>query len=233
MNSIIINNENGVITDPKILKHLFNVLKVEVGDNIRVTVLNQGLGQAKILKLTEKFCEVEIASLTKQAHAEVHLIVGLSRPQTLKKVLEHGTTMGVTHFHFYPATLSEKSYATSKIFEQQELDDLLHAGLSQSNLYYQMPQVKIENYNPAAKFGDFTQKYILEFSTSNSFLDSKINFTSPIVLSIGPERGFVKEDIVHFEKAAFEKIKISASTLRVEHAVFTALAQLELISKKF
>jgi RsmE family RNA methyltransferase len=230
MNSIIISNENGVINEPKIINHLHTVLKSKVGDILRVAILKKDIYAAEILTLDSKTCTLKLTLKEKSTLPWFNLIVGLSRPQTMKKILEHGTTFGALGFHFFKADLSEKSYLDSKIFIDQALHEFLIDGLAQSGIYTHLPSFILEKYNPASQYKNRPeQKFILDLETENTFHDFKIDKTLPIHLAIGPERGFTKNDIAEFHQAGFKSVKISSTILRVEHATYAAIAQLELL----
>jgi 16S rRNA (uracil1498-N3)-methyltransferase len=233
MNSIILSDDQNIITDPKVLTHLHQNLKLNIGDEVRVTLLNKGIAKARVQFIDEKKCQFEILSLNELVPSWIDLVVGISRPQTMKKILEHASTFGVSNFHFYKAELSEKSYLDSKIYETESINELLDLGLSQSALYATRPNVQLHKYNPASLFEQNNQKFILDLSGDKTFLDYEIDFKSPIMLSIGPERGFIKSDIELFHQAGFKSVKISSSILRVEHAVYSAISQLELLRKQF
>jgi RsmE family RNA methyltransferase len=232
MNSIIISDENGVITDPKIMGHLHTVLKSKVGDILRIGVLNHDIYSGEILNLDQATCVLKLTLVEKAELPWFNLIVGLSRPQTMKKILEHGTTFGASGFHFFKAELSEKSYLDSKIFSGQAYNEFMLDGLSQSGIYTHMPSFALEKYNPASQYQKKTaQKFILDLDTDNTFHDYTIDKTLPLHLAIGPERGFTRNDIVEFHQAGFQSVKISSTILRVEHAVYAAIAQLELLKQ--
>ncbi len=233
MNSIILKDQSGLINDPVTLAHLHNTLKSKIGDKLKCTVLNVGLTQAHIVSISAHFCELKLGPIQPGAKQWVDLVVGLSRPQTSKKILEHATTFGVRKIHFYKAALSEKSYLASKIFEAQAYEEFLINGLSQSALYDRLPEFKLDKYNPAAQYKNEAQKFVLDLNGKTSFLNSPIDFEKPITIAIGPERGFISEDLEHFHSSGFESIKISSSILRVEHAVYCAFSQLELLRNKF
>lgn len=231
MNSIILNQDSSEIVDLKILNHLHQTMKVAVNDTIRVTRLNHDRQLAKIIELTPTQCRLSFIQNEKASEPWIDLVVGVSRPQTMKKILEHGSTYGVGNFHFYRAALSEKSYLDSKIFEKNSIEEHIHLGLSQSALYFREPKVFQYKYNPAKNFENISQKFILDLEGNKSFSDYNIDFDKPIVISIGPERGFITEDINRFREAGFQSVKVSESILRVEHAAYSAMAQLELLKK--
>lgn len=231
MNSVILTNDSNEITDLKILNHLHHTLKLAINDTIRVTRLNRDRQLARVVELTPNLCRLALIQEEKFSRPWIDLIVGVSRPQTMKKILEHGATYGIGNFYFYRAALSEKSYLDSKIFEKESVEELLRLGLSQSALYFKEPIVHQHKYNPAKKFETIEQKFILDLEGDKSFADYKIDFNKPIVISIGPERGFITEDLVRFKEAGFKSVKVSESVLRVEHATYSALAQLEILKK--
>lgn len=235
MNSIILNSSDGAITDPQVLEHIIHNLKASVGDRYKCTVLDRGLCIGTIKTLSPSLCQLDLSNIQSPTPQWFNLIVGVSRPQTSKKVLEHATTFGAKSIHFFKAMLSEKSYLDAKVFEQKEFNDYLLAGLSQSALYSSLPKVKVDKYNPADSYKEHSQKFILDLNAKDNFLDlsSSINFDTEVTLAIGPERGFISEDIERFHQAGFKSVKISSSILRVEHAIYSAVSQLELIRGRY
>lgn len=233
MNSLILKDSIGKIFEPHVLGHIHNTLKLAVGDDVKCTVLNQGRSQGTVTELRPDFCQLNLTSITPGEPQWFDLIVGLSRPQTTKKILEHASTFGANRFHFWKAALSEKSYLDSKIFKNKSYEEFLLAGLSQAAIYTQLPEFKLDHHNPAEQYRDAPQKFILDLKSDKSFSDAEIDFTKPITLAVGPERGFINEDLERFHHVGFTSIKISASILRVEHAVYSAISQLELLRKRF
>ena len=233
MNALIVSDQNGLITDSTILNHIHETLKLKIGDNVKCCVLNIGLFEAQVESISAKSCQLKLKNSLTSQKPWFDLIVGVSRPQTTKKILEHATTFGAGKIHFFKACLSEKSYLDAKVFENNSFLEHTNAGLSQSALYFQLPEVKIDKYNPATQYQNTSNKFILDLKAEQNFLDVEIDFNSRITLAVGPERGFIAEDIARFHEAGFKSVKISSSVLRVEHAIYSAISQLELIRKKY
>jgi RsmE family RNA methyltransferase len=233
MNSLILKDNTGLITDQFILNHIHQTLKLTVGDEIKCTLLNKGLATGVISELSAESARVNLGEIRPGASQWFDLVIGLSRPQTTKKILEHASTFGARRFHFFKAALSEKSYLDSKIFNDKAYEEFLLTGLSQSGLYTQQPEFQLDKYNPADQYKNKPQKFILDLKAEKSFLETKIDWNEPITLAIGPERGWIEEDLTHFHHAGFTSIKISSSILRVEHAVYSAISQLELLRSRF
>ncbi len=229
MNSLILRDATGKITDTYVLTHIHKTLKLSLGDAVKCTVLNQGSGLGKVIELNQNLCQLEIGPIIPGKRPWFDLVVGASRPPTCKKILEHATTFGARSFHFFKSSLSEKSYLDSNLFGDNNYEEYLIAGLSQSVIYTQLPKFQITRYNPADQYRPAPQKFILDLKTDKSFLDADIDFSKPITLAVGPERGFINDDLKPFHDADFTSIKISSSILRVEHAVYSAISQLELL----
>ena len=233
MNSLILKDDSGLITDTHLLTHIHTTLKLTPGDEVRCTVLNQGLSKGIVKEISPNFCQLILGPLVAAEKQWFDLVVGLSRPQTSKKILEHATTFGARRFHFFKAALSDKSYLSSKIFEHNSYEEFLLAGLSQAAIYSQLPEFKLDIYNPAEHYTDAPQKFMLDLKADKNFTKVEIDFNKPITLAVGPERGFINDDIEKFHHAGFTSIKISSSILRVEHAVYSAISQLELLRSRF
>lgn len=234
MNSLIIfehelKNNQATLSCPKRLLHLKQTLKVKVDQELEVTVLNHGLTRARVSELDNTQIVFNLSSkIDKPISPEWHLLVGLSRPPTMKKILEHGASLGVKHFHFLPTTLSEKSYADSKIWEEEKTRELLCDGLSQSATYWELPKVThYKSLRDLPDFNDFDKRILSLEANAQSM--SKIDKSEKLVLAFGPERGFTAKEDETLRSQGFNPVRIANSTLRVEIAVFATLGQCHLL----
>jgi len=239
MNSIILLNSELVeknvfeIKDVERLSHLRNIIKVSIDDSLKVTLINKGIAKALVKKIDDHLIQLEITSeFIHHKTPDIRLVVGVSRPQTSKKIIEHATSLGIKSIDFFKAELSEKSYLTSKVFtEDNQLEKLTMLGLSQSAKYCMPPIIKthlrkeaiVENLNKGE------QKLILSLNSKQTIIKNPLDLKKPIHLVIGPERGFTKNEEDYFINQGFRPVLISNSTLRVEIACFSALSQLELL----
>jgi len=137
--------------------------------------------------------------------------------------------MGASSFHFFKAELSEKSYLDSKLFQEDRHRQTALLGLSQSAVYYREPEITLNKYFPQSLLKPNHQKFILSLGAEKTFADYRPKANLPLTLAIGPERGWTQDEEIMLEHMNFLPVKISRSTLRVEHATFSALAQLEQI----
>lgn len=239
MNTIIIKNSDLLkpnlyrVQSKTIIHHIIKVLKLNVGETLKVCLLNEGVGTGVIQSLSNEEVTIFVKEedLLKKRAPWVNLIVGLSRPQTCKKVLELGTSMGVKSFKFLNAELSEKSYAQSKIFQNNTFEKYILNGLSQSSNLHIKPSLKVaKSFNE--NLGENEQKLILSPFSEKNLNDITIDFEKQITVAIGPERGWTDKEVNEFKSHNFLDVKISSSVLRVETATISILSQLELLKNK-
>tara|TARA_Y100001958_G_C21195805_1_gene523193 strand:+ start:330 stop:1055 length:726 start_codon:yes stop_codon:yes gene_type:complete len=240
MNTIIIKNSELLepdlyqIQNKEIVNHIQKVLKLKVGEALKVCLVNEGIGTGiiKSLSSAEAIIFLKKKNVLKKRNPWVNLIIGLSRPQTCKKVLELGTSMGVKSFEFLDAKLSEKSYAQSKVFQNNAFEKYLLNGLSQSSNLHIMPSLKVEKSLKKESGEEGEQKLILSPFSEKSLNDISLDFEKPITVAIGPERGWTGKEVEKFKSHNFLEVKISSSVLRVETATISVLSQLELLKNK-
>lgn len=218
------------ITDEYRLNHLQNILKIQTDQTLKITLLNKGLAEATVQDISDKKIELRLNSeITQNEHAEWHLLVGLSRPPTMKKILEHATSLGVTHFHFFTAKLSEKSYADSKIWEEKSSQKILLDGLSQSARYWKLPKISLHKTIESTPSFDGFDRRISSLADGSHIKMEKLDSKQPLVLAFGPERGFTQAEDNALRSKGFQAFSLGQGVLRVEIAVFSALGQCHLL----
>ncbi|MCP4704218.1 MAG: 16S rRNA (uracil(1498)-N(3))-methyltransferase [candidate division Zixibacteria bacterium] len=218
-------------------EHIINILKLSIGDEIEIGILNGSTGIAQIDSISSEQLTIKSKYLQPQIEIkpEKTLICALPRPQTVKKVLITSAMMGIKNIHFIRANRVEKSYYHSPLLEPGNIKPYLLEGLSQGK-NTQLPTVTIhkrfkpffEDYFPSV-CDDKTIKLLPDIETDcflNSFYSCGNN---PLALVIGPEGGWVPFEIDLMKETGFRPYRLSQSVLRVEHALTAALAQIELI----
>ena len=230
MNSVIINPDSHlgssqyVIDVPYRIKHIVDHLHLKVGDQFKATLLNQSMAIATLREIQKDRLLVDVESIKPVRQKNINLLVGISRPPTMKKILEHATSMGVTHFTIIPALLSEKSYFTSKIYNQDQIDSLLSLGIEQSALYYKMPSVTLSPHLTTKI--TTKEKILLHPDVSEKWFDLDVTNIDDITLAIGPERGWTKSEVDLLVSEGFKLMSMGSSRLRTEIATFAALSHL-------
>lgn len=217
------------IRNTKQIKHINEHLKLKENDSLKVSIVNKGIAETVIVSISKEEIQFKITTLKSPAFNEVKLIIGLCRPPSIKKIIEHGTAMGVTSFEFCKFDLSEKSYLQSSIFKESSLNELRLLGLSQSAHSYKWPEIKIVA-SPHTQWTTWEKNpgFILSPHTTKKINQTVIHNSSNNY-AIGPERGWSNQEVTKFKNIGFKEIKISNHILRVEIAVLSLLAQIELL----
>lgn len=223
-----------LIKDPIRIAHLRDHLKVELNQELKVVVPGRGLARGRIKKINP-WNEVHFDLKDFRAGEErwIDLYIGLCRPPSAKKIIEHGVGLPIRSITFFKADLSDKSYLTSKVFKEGFTKKLLDDGLSQAGFYHDTPQVKLATgpvQSLEIKNNDFS--YFLDLNEKLYFSRLLEDKALPLGLSlyIGPERGWSKREIDWFRESGFQGVAISKGIQRVELATFVALGQLEMVS---
>jgi 16S rRNA (uracil1498-N3)-methyltransferase len=244
MNRIIFSEKNRKVdendlfetTDPDVLFHLNRILGTNSAKSqniVKATLIGKGTGQAELLERNENKALFKFSHLSESPKPWFNLIIGLSRPPTLKKILEHATAFGAKSMYFFKAELSEKSYLQSKIWEEGNLSKTLKLGISQGGNYSHLPEVTLSPKLPESLIQDLPHKLLLDLK-SNQWMDKpQVDQTEPITFIIGPERGWTEKERETIIGLGATPIKTSSSILRTEMATFSILAQAELLRSSF
>jgi 16S rRNA (uracil1498-N3)-methyltransferase len=218
------------ISDAFRIEHLQSIIDIKVDKTYKAILIDKGLCQAKCVFIENETIKFTLSNFTHGEDRQFDLLVGLARPQTVKKVLEYSAGQPVRKIFFYKAMLSEKSYATSKVFEEKQLRNVLMQGLSQCGRYQTLPEVSVLMYYPENLLAGYSEKYTLSLESKTTVLDHPTILDKDVLFAIGPERGFTDPELKKFEESGFQEILLSKSILRVETAVIALCSQIELLT---
>ena len=216
--------------------HILDVLRRQVGDATDVGLLNGPRGKA-ILKSVDPQ-EVVFEFVWSQPPAPllpIDLIVGLSRPQTSRKILQEATSLGVRRIFFVNTDRGEPSYATSKLWTTDQWQRLVRLGVEQAfSTWTPEVQVGIEltdafNALAAAQVErgnalPSTQARICldNYEATIGLLDA-VGSASSVALAIGSERGWTEGERDQFRDHGFTLAQIGDRPLRTETATIAAI----------
>ena len=211
------------------VNHLNEIIGVNVGDQLRVCLVNWGNGTCIVESTHSDQVTLRLNDASRDLNAPLGLLLGLCRPPSMRKVIEHSTGMGVTHFFIIKCALSEKSYLNSRWLQPQKLGELLDLGMAQDYAVSRIPEVHIfENFKSFIEgsvnyLNPFESKIVLS-KNANQWMTNPKGYSC---FAVGPERGFTSGELKQLVELDFIETKVSESVLRVEHACFYGLSQLE------
>ncbi len=218
-------------------RHLRDVLKVSVGSRLRVGIPNGPQGQG-VVKSVEADILIQHdldgkSPPESSCGSDIHLILAMPRPRVLGRILSHVASLGVSSLTLCRSWHVEKSYLASDILNKERLKEHLLDGLEQARLT-RVPQV-----NVFPLFRPFVEdrldellprgsRWLLHPESGQGMAEVQVTRDQPLVLAIGPERGWTPFECDLLEERGFERVHLGAAILRVETALVTAIAQARL-----
>lgn len=206
-------------------RHIYRVLRKQVGDSIHITNGKGMLFTAEISSITDKKCEVEIVyAEEKNLHRNYHLSIAVAPTKNINRMewlVEKATEIGINQIIPIRTKHSER-----KQLKSERLTKISISALKQS-LQFHVPE--IQEMMPFSNFitSDFVkktqQKYIavcdqVVEEKRNQYLFDLLKPNSDILVLIGPEGGFIKEEIALAIENAFKPVSLGTQRLRTETA---------------
>jgi RsmE family RNA methyltransferase len=215
--------------------HIRNVLKVAVGDVLKIGRLNGELGQGAVRHLDSDIVELDCVFGQKPPRRSmVTLLMALPRPQTLKKVLLEASSLGLARFIFVRAHRTDNSYLQTKVLRDKNYLDYIHLGLEQSgdtlepalSVHRHFRRLLESELEPLIPSGSMKILADPEGATAIHKIRPK---QGSVVLAIGPEGGWIAPERSLFQSCGFESVSLGQRILRVETATVGLLSQLSVL----
>ncbi len=235
-------SNNRVIVFDRRAKHIVKVLGSDVGDRLKIGVINDRIGTGRILSINRKQPHrVELLlELTKVSEPKltIDLLLAMPRPIMLKRILSQATALGVGRFYLIQAKRVEKSYWKSSILKEEQCRFQLIQGLEQA-IDIHLPEVEVHK-----RFKPFVEDVLPKIKSHYSHLllahpEAKYSLVETItekpvkvLLAVGPEGGWIEYEINKFKEQGFTPCTMSERILKVDTAVIALHSQINL-AKEF
>ncbi|HEX9020455.1 MAG TPA: 16S rRNA (uracil(1498)-N(3))-methyltransferase [Nitrospirota bacterium] len=235
MNLLLLHKEDFVDGEDRVrlrgrrLRHVREVHRAGVGDELCVGLLGGNIGTGRVIRLDEENLELEVRlGRTPPPMLPVTLILALPRPKVLRRVLRSASAMGVKRIILLNSFRVEKSFWQSPLLGREAVREQLMLGLEQARDTI-LPEVLLKPL-----FKPFVE----------DDLPNLINGTLPLVahpqasddcpravsravtLAVGPEGGFITYEIEKLLSCGFTPVHLGERILSVETAVPALLARL-------
>jgi RsmE family RNA methyltransferase len=232
--------EKAELQGPRAL-YAYDTHGIREGQTVRVGVLGGLKGEARVLSATQAAIALELSLSENPLPPEpIDLIVGVSRPQTIKKVIQAAVMLGVRSLHFVRSEQGEKSYLQSRSLDE---DQILDESIKALEQVWDTRAPEILVHRTFAYF--LEKKYPVLISEVGRTLSLVAHPTgeplsapdrsrfsdSHVVVAIGPERGWSAQEIELFAQAGFKVIGLGDRVVRVEIALVLLMGQLQLLRR--
>ncbi|MEN9840653.1 MAG: hypothetical protein RL376_453 [Verrucomicrobiota bacterium] len=216
------------LADPR-AQHILKVLRRSPGDTFQAGLIDGPLGNATLLAADATALTLDFTpSHEPPPLPPITLLIGLPRPQTARDLLRDATTLGVAHIHFVSTERTDPNYASASLWTSGEWHRHLLTGAAQA-CDTRLPAVTwthslasaLASLPPATS----APRLALDNYEATHPLASALPCTlhSPLILALGPERGWGPADRTALRSADFTLCSLGGRVLRLETAATVAL----------
>jgi 16S rRNA (uracil1498-N3)-methyltransferase len=228
MNRVLLREQVGELVLPvqdSRFEHVRGVLRLKEGDAFDVGVINGPVGKATITTIGSHTLVAQCVwgSIPPPCPA-TGLIIGLSRPAVMKRLLVLLPTLGVRWIRVVAAGRSDPAYARSRLWQDRGWESYLIEGVEQAFHGTLVPEVRIfDDIRWAAKVVDAGAVCLaLDNYEATTGLEAGVAGRPPesvAWLAVGPERGWNGPDRKALRAAGFTLVDAGERVLKVETAV--------------
>ncbi|RDE22814.1 16S rRNA (uracil(1498)-N(3))-methyltransferase [Motiliproteus coralliicola] len=211
------------------LQHVLSVHRAQVGDSLKVGLIDGLIGQGRIIQLSSSQLELDVQlDQSPPPQLPLTLLLALPRPKMLKRIFQSCATLGVQELILINSYRVEKSYWQTPFLTEEKIREHLILGLEQG-MATQLPKVQLRK-----RFKPFVEDELPSICQGKTNLVAHPyhaqpcprGLTQPTVLAIGPEGGFIPYEIDKLADSGFQAIDLGQRILRVEAAIVAACARL-------
>lgn len=209
------------------LAHVRSVHRAAAGDALVVGAAGGRIGTGTVTRIDDDALEMDVAlDRDPPPPLPVTLVLALPRPKVLNRVIAGATSMGVKRIFLINAWRVEKSYWKSPRLSEENLLLQSVLGLEQARDTV-LPVIETRRF-----FRSFVEEELPAVATGTRALIAHPGGGAfprepgAVTLAIGPEGGFIAEEVASLERAGFATASLGERILRVETAVAVALARL-------
>ncbi len=221
--------DEAAIRDARRLRHLLDIQRVALGDQLKVGLLNGKLGIGTVTRLNGDEIQLKVSLTSAPPPAlPLSLVLALPRPKMLRRILQTTSTLGVKELFLINSYRVEKSYWQSPWLQPEEIFAQLLLGLEQAG-DTQMPRVELRK-----RFKPFVEDELPTLTKHRQALVAHPYSEQPCprqscestLLAIGPEGGFIDYEIEMLERQGFQGVHLGRRIMRVETAIPFLLGRL-------
>jgi 16S rRNA (uracil1498-N3)-methyltransferase len=206
------------------LEHVTTVHRAAVGDELVVGIAGGRIGRGVVTRLDDALEMQVTLDRDPPPPLPLTLILAVPRPKVLNRVLAGATSLGVKRILLINAWRVEKSYWKSPRMSAENLRAQSILGLEQARDTI-LPVIEQHRlFRPFIEEESFEGLKLVAHPIASRECPRQVK--EHVTLAIGPEGGFIAEELASLERAGFEPVTIGERILRVETAVAALIARL-------
>jgi 16S rRNA (uracil1498-N3)-methyltransferase len=207
------------------------VLSPNIGDTLKIGILNGAYGQAVVRNISSKAIRLECIWSDEQEvqPPTTSLILAMPRPKVFKRLLPQIASLGVDKLIITNASKVEKNYFATHWLKPDNYNKLIINGLEQSG------DTKVPNLRVVKRLKPFIEDELSILFPNHSrliahpYTDNKLSdvtISGNKLLAIGPEGGWDAFELEMFKKAGFQSFTLGSRILRSDTTTIAVLASL-------
>jgi RsmE family RNA methyltransferase len=211
------------------LRHVREVHRAKVGDDLAVGLLDGKMGWGKVLRLDDEALELALKLDQKPPpKLPLTLLIAMPRPKVLNRVVAAAASLGVARIVLLNAWKVEKAYWASPRMRPENLRDQLLLGLEQAKDTV-LPELRLGRL-----FRPFVEDELPGLLAGGTGLMAHPGtgvplpktLLPPLTLAIGPEGGWVDAEVQSLLKAGLQPLDLGPRILRTETALAALVGKL-------
>ena len=233
MNLVLLHDHDWISSDRVRLQdhraeHLRGLLKVQLGDRVRVGQIGGLRGEGVVVEITPDALQLQVnLDQPPLPRHRFDLVLALPRPKMLRRILRTVAEFGVGHVHLIHTVRVEKSYWQSPLLRPAKVQEALMAGMERSSDTV-APTIHVHK-----RFRPFVEDKLVPLCAGRpcwiAHMDGERSLAEvppvPAVVMIGPEGGFVPFEVALAEQVSAQRVHLGGRVLSVDTALPAALAQ--------
>jgi len=211
------------------LEHVYNVHRARVGDILRVGLLNGNMGQGCITTLDAHNLEMEVLlDQPPPPKLPLSLVIALPRPKVLNRVVAAAAGMGAARIILLNAWKVEKSYWKSPRLVEENLLRQMMLGLEQAvdTILPELLQARFFAPFVHDELPGLASQTLCFVAHPQASIPCPMGLSEPCTLVLGPEGGFIPNEMSALEQIGFQAVSLGPRILRTETALAALIGRL-------
>jgi 16S rRNA (uracil1498-N3)-methyltransferase len=206
--------------------HILSVLRCRPGDTFDTGIVNGPRAKARIVSIKKNEIRLQFFFNIKDEKDElfpVILVVGMSRPQTMRKILRETTSLGVSHIMITGTDKTEESYHRSRLWTHGEYRHLLIWGAEQA-FSTKIPEIQLfKSLEECCHYCVSGERIALDNYEADVSLASYTFSHNCCILAVGPEKGWSNRERNFLREQGFTLVHLGKRVLRTETACVSGI----------
>jgi RsmE family RNA methyltransferase len=215
--------------------HLVKTLRKNAGDEFDAGVLGGKRGKGRIERVEggEVFFSLMLTEMP-PPRLPVTVTAGFPRPIQTRRLLRDLSSMGVGAINLACCELGDKNYLKTTLLTDGGARAALIEGAVQAR-DTALPRLAVfpslRAWLEEAAYADGGRLIACDNAEPQGCLYDEPRGGGPVVLAIGPERGWSDRERLQLEVAGFKRLSLGSRALRVETACVAAVAAVQIINR--